>query len=424
MDPVQINQYLWCGFLPPREFPAWVSGCMTPESIGREYSLREAAERFDILFDALVELAPSGRHIIPLSGGWDSRAILGALLERIDSDQITTVTFGVPGHLDYDLGKIVADLAGVNHHTLDLRSIDFTWETLRESVLASPWAPVPDVMFNSFCRNLVSSTSDTIWSGFLGDALTGLQPSDMSMTYDEKTKKFSEKLRRSKSQQIHAIDFNPDEVCRSPQNLPANIIDHEKIQRSWHVYCVAFSEAPIVTPTEKWDDWGALIGKERNGARVIAPFADSAWGGYWLAAPRKVRKGQNLYVEMLNLKFPKLFSLPGKINYGTRWSHGVHAMIQKWVYIFRSQMQARAPQFGIRSSLMANYLDYNEMFRNREDYQATLGTAFEYLRDNQVVPWLDLDMLWEEHMRRRKDHGDAFCVLLGLAANCVENPLE
>lgn len=73
---------------------------------------------------------------------------------------------------------------------------------------------------------------------------------------------------------------------------------------------------------------------------------------------------------------------------------------------------------------MANYLDYDEMFRNREDYQVTLWTAFEYLKENQVVPWLDLDALWEEHVRRRKDHGDAFCVLLGLAANCVVNPLE
>ena len=35
---------------------------------------------------------------------------------------------------------------------------------------------------------------------------------------------------------------------------------------------------------------------------------------------------------------------------------------------------AEAAPGSIRSSLMANYLDYDEMFRNREDYQATLGT--------------------------------------------------
>ena len=186
----------------------------------------------------------------------------------------------------------------------------------------------------------------------------------------------------------------------------------------------AHAIAPIVLPVWTWDHWGALIGKEKNGAQVIAPFADSAWAGYWLSGPREVRKGRKIYLEMLNLKFPGLFSLPGKANYGTKRSHGVHSMVRKGSHFFRSQVQRRAPWLRIRSSLMANYLDYDEMFRNREDYQATLGTAFEYLKENQVVPWLGLDVLWEEHMRRRKDYGDAFLVLLGLAANCAENPLE
>ncbi|WP_343089281.1 hypothetical protein [Methanocalculus natronophilus] len=61
------------------------------------------------------------------------------------------------------------------------------------------------------------------------------------------------------------------------------------------------------------------------------------------------------------------------------------------------------------------------MFRTREDYQATLAAAFSYLKDEEVVPWLDLDLLRDEHMRR--DHWDAFCVLIGLAANMVEKPL-
>ena len=149
----QINQYLWCGYLPPDEFPAWLSDCITPETAGKDYSPKEAADRFDALFDALVELAPSGRHIIPLSGGWDSRAILGALLERIDSDRIRTVTFGMPGQLDYDLGKTVADSVGIEHHAFDLRSINFTWDAIRESVAAYPWTHVLDNFFNSLIRN-------------------------------------------------------------------------------------------------------------------------------------------------------------------------------------------------------------------------------------------------------------------------------
>lgn len=418
--PDIINQYLWCGYLPPDNFPAWLSECIMPETVGKVYSSQEAANRFDTLFDALVKLAPSRRHIIPLSGGWDSRAILGALLERIDSDRITTVTFGVPGQLDYDLGKMVADSVGIEHHVFDLRSVDFTWDALRGSVAASPWTYVPDSFFNSLCRNFLSSSSDTIWSGFLGDPLAGSHLSTLPMHPRGQADVFSSKQRRGKTHTLCSLNFSFRDTLPLPE-ASVNLGYDDALDLGIRQ---AYAIAPIVLPIQKWERWGALMGKEKNSAQVIAPFADSTWAGYWLSAPREVRRGQKLYLDMLNLKFPKIFSLPGKTNYGAKWDHGVRPMIRRWSHIVRSQMQRRAPWLRIRSPLMANYLDYDEMFRNREDYQKTLAIAFDYLKENQVVPWLNLDVLWEEHMRRRRDHGDAFLVLLGLAANLTANPLD
>ncbi len=413
MNSIQINQYLWCGYPPPGKFPTWLSDCITPDVTGKDYSPQEAASRFDTLFDALVGQISPGHHIIPLSGGWDSRAILGALLERVDLDQIVTVTFGVPGQLDYDLGKMVANSVGVEHHAFDLRTVDFSWDVIRESVAASPWTFVPDNHFNSLTRNRFSNSSDTIWSGFLGNPLAGPLVDDQAAT-------FSNKQHRGKTHPLCSPNFSyinslplPEETTPIAYDIALDLGIRQ-----------AHAIAPIVLPIRKWERWGAFIGKEKNGAQVIAPFADSAWAGYWLSGPREVRKGRKIYLEMLNLKFPELFSLPGKANYGTKRDHGIYPMVQKGSHFLSSQVQKRAPWLRIRSSLMANYLDYDEMFRNREDYQATLRIAFDYLKESRVVPWLDLDTLWEEHMRRRKDHGDAFLVLLGLAANCIENPLE
>lgn len=414
-----INKYLWCGYIPPDEVPVWLSECINPETAGRKYSSHEAAERFDILFDSLVDHSASGRHILPLSGGWDSRAILGALLERVDADRIVTVTFGVPGQLDYDLGEMVADSVGVEHRAIDLRSITLTWEAVRKSVVKSPWTYVPDGLFNSICRNQVSGSSDTLWSGFLGDPLAGSHLSNLSMHLNEQVEAFSAKQRRGKTHPLCPPGFSFTDALPLPETN-VKIGYDDALDLGLRQAC---GIAPIVLPIDKWKQWGAVIGKERCGARVIAPFADASWAGYWLSAPREVRKGQKLYLEMLNLKFPELFSLPGKTNYGTKWDHGVRPMMRRWSHTVRSQMQRRAPWLRIRSSLMANYLDYDEMFRNREDYQETLGIAFEYLKENRFVPWLDLDALWEEHTRRRRDHGDTFLVLLGLAANLAENSL-
>lgn len=411
----RINKYLWCGYLPPDEFPAWLSDCIIPETIGKDYSPQEAADRFDTLFDTLVGRVLSGRHIIPLSGGWDSRAILGALLERVDSDRITTVTYGVPGQLDYDLGKIVADSVGVEHHAFDLRTVDFTWNAIKESVAASPWTYVPDSLFNSLSRNMFSRSSDTIWSGFL--------ESYPEKPTDDPVAVFSYKQQRGRTHPLCRHDFSFADVLPLPKESTSITYDVALDLGIRQAHAIA----PIILPIQKWERWGAFIGREKNGAQVVAPYADIAWAGYWLSAPREVRKGRKLYLKMLNRKFPELFSLPGKAAYGgdqIRRERSLQFMIRKGKHIFRSQIQRRAPWLGIRSSLMANYLDYDEMFRNREDYRTTLGAAFEHLKESQVVPWLDLDALWEEHMQRRKDHGDVFLVLLGLAANCVENPLD
>ncbi|HIH36311.1 MAG TPA: hypothetical protein HA232_00160 [Methanocellales archaeon] len=415
----QINKYLWCSYLSPNEFPTWLYDCITPKAIGKVYSAHEAAHRFDALFDDLVDQSGSMRHLVPLSGGWDSRSILGALLERVETDRIATVSFGVPGQLDYDLGKMVADSAGVKHHALDLRSVDFAWDAIKESVASSPWTYVPDGFFNSLCRNLFSSESDAIWIGFLGDPLAGSHILDLADNRHVQLA-FSAKQKRCKKPPLCLPEFFFADAFPVPEQDTSIAYDDALDLGIRQAHAIA----SIVLPIRTWDHWGAFIGKEKNGAQVIAPYADSAWAGYWLSAPREVRKGQKLYLEMLNLKFPELFSLPGKVNYGIKLNHGMRSMVRRSSHFFRLQMQRLVPWLRIRSSLGANYLDYDEMFRNREDYQATLRIAFEYLKENKVVSWLDLDKLWEEHMKRKNDNGDAFCVLLGLAANCVENPLE
>lgn len=415
----KINSYLWSSYLPPDEFPFWLSDCITPEAIGKTYSSQEAAERFDTLFDSLIEDTHSGRHVIPLSSGWDSRAILSALLERVDPDQIVAVSYGVPGQLDYDLGQMIAESVCVEHHAIDLRTVDFTWEAIRESVRGSPWTYVPDGYFNSLSRNLFSSGTDTIWSGFLGDPLAGSHLSDGKDNIHEQITAFSAKQHRGRRYPLCIHDFSFSENLPLPNNDMAIAYDDALDLGIRQAQAIA----PIVLPVHSWQNWNPFISNDQSGAQVIAPFADPTWAGYWLTAPREVRKGQMLYLEMLNMKFPELFALPGKANLGISRGNRLRFLIRRESHLLKSQVQRHAPWLGIRSTLTANYLDYDEMFRTRKDYQTTLATAFAYLKDEEVVPWVDLDLLRDEHMRRRWDHGDAFCVLIGLAANLVENPL-
>ena len=69
---------------------------------------------------ARFQEADNGTHIVPLSGGLDSRAILAGLLDRGLKDQIIATTYGTPGTYDYDIGCRVAKKIGVKHKAFDL----------------------------------------------------------------------------------------------------------------------------------------------------------------------------------------------------------------------------------------------------------------------------------------------------------------
>ncbi len=59
--------------------------------------------------------------MIPLSGGLDSRTLLGLALELLSPSRIRTYTYGVPSSFDYELGNRLAREAGTRHTTIILR---------------------------------------------------------------------------------------------------------------------------------------------------------------------------------------------------------------------------------------------------------------------------------------------------------------
>ena len=45
------------------------------------------------------------KHLVPLSGGSDSRALIALLLEHTNVSSIKTYTFGTPKTFDYEIGN-------------------------------------------------------------------------------------------------------------------------------------------------------------------------------------------------------------------------------------------------------------------------------------------------------------------------------
>ena len=68
------------------------------------------------------------KHVVPISGGLDSRAILAGLLEFTDASNIFTYTFGTPGTYDFEIGKKLSKEIGTKHISFPLTNHVFSLE--------------------------------------------------------------------------------------------------------------------------------------------------------------------------------------------------------------------------------------------------------------------------------------------------------
>jgi len=66
------------------------------------------------------------KHVVPISGGLDSRAILASLLKFTEAANIYTYTFGTPSTFDYEIGNLIAKETGTMHTSFPLNDYIFS----------------------------------------------------------------------------------------------------------------------------------------------------------------------------------------------------------------------------------------------------------------------------------------------------------
>jgi hypothetical protein len=391
----------------------WIDTAPLNSPGGFSYTADQAAKVFDACVnDILYRSAKGGLCIVPLSGGWDSRMLLGAALERFETSQIKTGSFGVPGQLDYDIGALVAKKFGLVHHAVDLSGIEVSWEGLLATAKEAPWTDVFDSHYNRYAVSQVArSEADFVLSGFFGDPTTGGHFSGVS-SREAAISDFIFKQRREKSLQLASPDFDPRVVL--PPLADASAVAYSELLDFGirQAYCIA----PIVTPLKRFTRWDGWVGEmSTSGATVLAPFAQQQWAAYWQRAPKEAKAAQKLYLEMMRYKFPDLAAMPSKYSLGTKTKLGnFAARVQRRI---QRQIDYAFPRLNLRYRAGLNYLDFARAFRFREDYRAVLDKAVAYLEANEIVPWLDLGGLIKKHMSYEENYENAFLVLIGLALN-------
>lgn len=341
--------------------------------------------------EAMQEQYVSGeQHVVPLSGGLDSRAILATLLESFEAKDIMTYTYGTPGTYDWDIGNDIARRVGTNHHKLPLA--DYNYNTLA-LVDISKRIQRQTVLFHHGAIDYIDKvfSGAIIWSGAVIDVFFGRHNHKNLATnwnnailnsFTENQYVKSTSLTKGKYQEyIGLVDYDP---------AMKGILELE------HVIDLMNRQTKFVAPHV------LMKGMRHNNLLrdKLTAFACSI--------PNHHRKDQSFYKKMFLRSFPELFSLPTKTSYGLP----LNASATKLLFARAQNRIART--FGLIADRNTNYMDFNEKIRSKDDLKHVIKSNVLDLKKRNIIDWIDVDQVLGNHLAKRGDHADALIVLASL----------
>lgn len=349
---------------------------------------------FRSLFDNNVG---SSLNVVPLSGGVDSRAILAELCRRGLRDSTVAVTLGVPGALDFDLGGLVADAAGVRHEALNLYEHDVSESELRHTVsgLQLPiW--VFDAQYHRLIRRQMG-LEGFYWSGYLGGELSAsdhLYPKPV-LTWPQALSHFVADSSWSGSVRLSPPGFDP---WAALPDAPLRV--HSLFGYDEQLYYWLRQENLIRS---------AVMPSDSND---VAPFTHDAWIQFMLSIPRGGAR-LALYHAIMTQSYPDLFRLPVKTpGFGGR---PLSPTALEWLSWQRERLQRFIVHSLLRRPHMryVNYIPFADALRTEPLGELVAG-RLRCLEERGEIPWVDIPQIWDEHLRDDSDHSLALTLLVSL----------
>jgi len=278
-----------------------------------------------------------GKIIISFSGGFDSRAVLGAALECAAAERIDTITFGGKDCFDSQIAHYVSKKAGVKNTIFGITDKTFGDNFLGSraenySYGYSAFATQPQEML-SFLSEQASGNNVSLW-GVGGDAIAGthLHKDDISLERCISTE--------------DAARLLADKRCFVPLKTVSEItsLDEKEIIR---ITAKLINSSAIEAYEENWqflDAWDIFV-RGRMEMVSVLPFNRRFWMCPHLnrdyfekmsTQPFEEKLGQNIYRRILASRFKFLFSLPTRRQKGKSLT-GSQLKNLQWIMRWRAK---------------------------------------------------------------------------------------
>lgn len=349
----------------------------------------------------LEEHSSNANHVVPLSGGLDSRLILAALLKYSDipKNNITTVTFGTPGTWDFEIGQQIANESGVENISIDLTAGKISWtveDLVKTAKCTGAPAPILQAHINRIPTERYSDPSSVFWSGYMGDTSVGShQPSSPCKNWECALDHFVENNR--KDDHVHSIDLDPKTILPSTPFMSRTSLSYEE-QLDFGLRQQKYIR-PVVMPLED---------------QYETPFMRKDWLSFWLNIPPSEREGRHIFKKVVKKEFPHLFSLPTSSNYGLpMMSSASIGKVKMELSVSGRKARAHLSDYTYVHPGM-NYISFGDLFRNSDELKMSARNLLQKVAQRDGVQ-MDVEALWQEH-QSGNDHTQLLQSLLSIEA--------
>jgi hypothetical protein len=314
------------------------------------------------------------QHIIPISGGLDSRAILGGVLQHVPTQNITTITFGTPSTWDFEIGQLVADTAKVKNITINVRNIKWT-EQMLVNTAKRTCKPVPifEKAVNLYCRDKVDDDNPVYWSGYMGDPIAGSHLTKYELEgWNEAVEIFVRNNCITKL--LTPSSFKPKKMMPN-ERLNPHIENYEQID--WSIRQPLYVKEIVCSKKSK------------------TPFLNEKWLSYMLNVPNEERFRRGIFKKIMSKAYPGLFGLPAAPCYGWRLND---PFILKEASRIKEAVKSKVLRLlnidYTRKS--TNYISFESEFR--KNLKTLVKKQLRDLKNRNVIAESKINKIWRDHM--------------------------
>lgn len=337
------------------------------------------------------QFSPYEKHLVPLSGGIDSRAILATLLEFTNASNIYTYTFGTTNSLDYEIGTNIAKEIGTKHLCFPLNDYDYNVNELIDVSKRSDnqtivfLHPSVSIMDKEFCNH-------NIWSGAIIDVFFGRH------THKVLSNDLIQGMNNFINENIFVSSIDMS-ICEKKDFYKYIDFDYsvENILQFEHIIDLLNRQIKFIAPHVllKGFNYKTLLDKE------LIDFS--------LSINESFHYNQNLYKKMFLKSFPELFSYPIKNNFGLPLNANKFSITYKKLkLIFEKKTNKNFIDPRI------NYIDFKNAILFKINFKELIYSNIMDLKKRNIIYWVDIDKIWNENCSKKIDHTNALLALASL----------